>query len=118
MSDLSPAIPLHLTLELRDRSELYASYMPFVHEGGVFVPTSLAASLGDEVLLTLTLPESHEQHVLPGVVAWMTPVGANNGRQQGLGIAFRQAEVALSVRRQIETLLGGVMNSSRPTHTV
>ena len=38
-----------LSLTIRDEPVLYAAYMPFVHNGGLFVPTTDDYDLGDEV---------------------------------------------------------------------
>ena len=48
----------------------------------------------------------------------MTPPGAQNGRAQGIGIHFNSDESSVEARRKIEALLGGVMQSTRPTHTL
>ena len=39
-----------LTLTIKDKSALYLAYMPFVKNGGLFIPTNSAYRLGDEVL--------------------------------------------------------------------
>ncbi|GGY27413.1 PilZ domain-containing protein [Paludibacterium paludis] len=118
MSDATYPTPAVLSLALRDRDELYASYMPFVPNGGLFVPTAQTIALGRDVLLEVTLPDGQDRLELPGTVVWITPSGAHNGREPGLGVAFRDVEATRLARRHIETLLGGVLNSSRPTHTV
>ena len=38
-----------LTLTIKDKSALYLAYMPFVRNGGLFIPTNSAYNLGDEV---------------------------------------------------------------------
>ena len=50
-----------LSLSIKDRHALYKSYMPFVTGGGLFVPSTKRFSLGDEVFLLLTLPDSSER---------------------------------------------------------
>ena len=39
-----------LSLTIRDKSALYAAYMPFIKNGGLFIPTAKSYYLGDEVL--------------------------------------------------------------------
>jgi type IV pilus assembly protein PilZ len=51
-------------------------------------------------------------------VVWVTPAGAQNGRAQGIGVHFNNDESGQEARRKIEGLLGGVMQSTRPTHTL
>jgi type IV pilus assembly protein PilZ len=56
---------------------------------------------------------------LPGTVVWITPVGAQNNKAQGIGVHFKSDESgSRGAPRRIEGLLGGVMQSGRPTHTI
>lgn len=107
-----------LSLSIKERSALYAAYMPFLRYGGIFVPTSREYTLGDEVFLLLTLLDDAQKLPVPGKVAWMTPAGANNNRNQGVGIEFANDEAGKQARTRIESLLGGALNSTRPTHTL
>ena len=47
--------PSVMSLSFRDRAGLYAAYMPFLLNGGIFVPGTRSAQLGDEVFLLLQL---------------------------------------------------------------
>ena len=38
-----------LSLTIKDKAVLYSAYMPFLENGGLFVPTNKAYALGDEV---------------------------------------------------------------------
>ncbi|MDP7419588.1 MAG: pilus assembly protein PilZ, partial [Gammaproteobacteria bacterium] len=49
------AKPGLLTLTIKDKSALYLAYMPFVANGGLFIPTASSYSLGDEVFMLLNL---------------------------------------------------------------
>lgn len=40
-----------LSLTIKDRAVLYAAYMPFVEQGGLFVPTNKKFELGEEVFI-------------------------------------------------------------------
>ena len=48
-----PNKPGLLTLTIKDKSALYLAYMPFVKNGGLFIPTSSNYRLGDEVFMLL-----------------------------------------------------------------
>ena len=106
-----------LTLALKDKSHLHASWMPFVRGGGIFVPTIKRFALGDEVFLLLTLPESSERLPVPGKVIWVTPPGAQGNRTAGVGVQFTEGGDADAVRSKIEALLAG-MNPEKPTNTM
>ena len=40
-----------LTLTIKDKSALYLAYMPFIKNGGLFIPTNSSYKLGDEVFI-------------------------------------------------------------------
>ena len=46
-----PSRPAVLSLAIRERAALYAAYMPFLQNGGLFVPTTKSCHLGDEIFL-------------------------------------------------------------------
>lgn len=106
-----------LTLQLRSKSELYVAYMPFVNNGGLFVPTTTRYRLGDEVFLLLTLPEETERLPVAGKVVWITPAGAQNKRVQGIGIQFSPQDGGVT-QKKIEAMLAGALESEKPTHTL
>ena len=49
-----------LSLTIKDKSALYAAYMPFVKGGGLFIPTKKSYRIGEEVFMLLTLMEDTE----------------------------------------------------------
>lgn len=106
-----------LSLALKDKAQLHASWMPFLRHGGLFVPTNRKFSLGDEVFLVLTLPESGERIPVLGKVAWITPIAAQGGRASGIGVQFAESAESESLRGRIETLLAG-FKADKPTHTM
>ena len=50
-----------LSLTIKDKSALYAAYMPFISGGGLFIPTKKDYKLGDEVFMLLTLMDETEK---------------------------------------------------------
>ena len=50
-----------LSLTIKDKAVLYSAYMPFLQNGGLFVPTNKAYALGDEVFMLLTLMDEAEK---------------------------------------------------------
>lgn len=113
----SGARPGVLSLTIKDKSALYAAYMPYVKGGGIFVPSNRPYKLGDEVFMLLTLMDSKEKIPVAGHVVWITPNGAQGGRTAGIGIQFSEKDSG-AARSKIETLLAGHLNSERPTHTM
>ena len=112
------ARPGVLSLAIRDKNALYASYMSYVKGGGLFIPTTKSYGLNDEVFLLLTLMEETEKIPIAGKVIWLTPKGAQGGRVAGIGIQFGDDESAKTARNKIETYLAGALKSDRNTHTM
>ena len=77
-----------LSLTIKDKSVLYAAYMPFIKNGGLFIPTNKDYRLGDDIFMLLTLMENPERLPVAGKVIWVTPKGAQNKRVQGVGVQF------------------------------
>jgi type IV pilus assembly protein PilZ len=111
------ARPSVISLSIKEKGALYAAYMPFVENGGLFVPTQRPAQLGDDLYMILTLMDDPTKVAIPGKVAWITPAGTT-GRQQGIGIQFSKSEASLQARAKIENLLGSTLKSSRPSNTI
>jgi len=107
-----------LSASIIDRSSLYEAYMPFVKNGGLFIPTKKSYTLGNEVFVLLTLMEESDKIPFAGRVVWITPKGAQGNRQAGIGIQFNDDLNGKTVRNKIETYLGGALKSERPTHTM
>ena len=47
-----------LSLAVKDKAALYNAYMPYIKQGGIFVPTPRRYVIGDEVFVEL--PEAAE----------------------------------------------------------
>ncbi|HWP01339.1 MAG TPA: PilZ domain-containing protein [Methylococcus sp.] len=106
-----------LSLTIQDKNALFATYMPFVKNGGIFIPTAASYRLGDEVLLLLHLLDETERLSVRGRVIWITPKGAAGFRCAGIGVQFSEQDGG-SVRKRIESHLEGLLDSDRPTHTL
>ena len=107
-----------LSLAVKDKAALYNAYMPYIKQGGIFVPTPRRYFIGDEVFLLLTLPGSSERLPVAGKVVWVTPPGAQGNRTAGIGVQFADSAEGESVRSKIETTLVGMGNSDTPTQTM
>lgn len=111
------ARPGVLSLNIKDKSALYAAYMPYVKGGGIFIPSSKPYKLGDEIFMLLTLMDNKEKIPVAGHVVWITPPGAQASRAAGIGIQFSEKDSGVA-RNKIEGLLAGHLNSDRSTHTM
>ena len=111
------ARPGMLSLSIKDKASLYAAYMPFVKNGGLFIPTNKSYKLGDEVFMLLSLMDDGERLPVAGKIIWMTPPGAQGNRATGVGVQFSEQDKG-ATRNKIETHLAGALNSERITHTM
>jgi type IV pilus assembly protein PilZ len=107
-----------LSLKIKDQGALYNAYMPFLKGGGLFVPTAQTYQLGDEVVLLITLVDDAERLSVAGKVVWITPVGAQSNRTAGIGVQFNDSSDGDTARTKIESILGGLLSSERPTQTM
>ena len=107
-----------LSLSIKEKSALFAAYMPFIKGGGLFIPTSKSYKMGEDVFMLLSLMEETAKLPVSGKVVWVTPQGAHGGRTQGVGVQFAFNESGKAAQNKIEVLLGGSLKSVRPTHTM
>lgn len=110
--------PSVMQLAIKEKAALYAAYIPFFTEGGIFVPTPREYRLGDDVYVLLTLPEDPQRYPVAGRVAWVTPARAGGNRTQGIGIQFPKDEKSRQLRHKIEDILGTALASDKPTQTI
>jgi len=114
----SSARPSVIQLVFREKSALYAAYMPLLTDGGLFVPTTRDYRLGEDIYLLLTLPDDPQRYPVAGKVAWLTPANASGGRTQGVGVRFPGDEKTRLLKLKIEEILGTSISSSKPTQTI
>lgn len=105
MTDQTPAqeaLPLFY-LAIADLASLGAMYMPFIRNGGLFVPVSKDIEPGTTVFVLIRLMAEQKSWPVCAQVVWKT--GADSGRtSQGIGIQFLDTEHKL--KRRLETLIG------------
>lgn len=107
-----------LSLKIRERTALYAAYMPWVVGGGIFIPTTRQYKLGDVVFMLLSLMDDPNRLAVQGKVVWITPAEVQGNRAQGIGVQFSNDEIGLSAKARIEAILGGLLAQQRATHTM
>jgi type IV pilus assembly protein PilZ len=106
-----------LSLTIKDKYALYAAYMPYVKNGGLFIPTNKEYKISDEVFMLITLMEEKEKIPVAGKIVWITPKGAEGNRASGIGVQFSDQDGG-NARNKIETYLAGMLQSDRATHTM
>jgi type IV pilus assembly protein PilZ len=110
--------PSVIQLVFREKSALYAAYVPVLADGGLFVPTTRDYRLGEDIYLLLSLPDDPQRYPVAGKVAWITPANASGGRTQGVGVRFPNDDKTRALKLKIEEVLGTTISSSKPTQTI
>lgn len=111
-----------LTVSVKDKPTLYASYMPFLKNAGLFIilppntKTDIDFKIGGEIVLLLSLPDEPQKLPVAGKIVWITPEHAEGNMAPGFGVQFDDQEGI--ARNKIEGLLAGSDTSGRPTHTM
>ena len=107
-----------LSLQIKDKKELFSAYMPFVKGGAIFVPTPKRYHLGDEVFLMVSFLEDKSRLPVVGKVVWVSPMGQMGGRRPGVGVQLSEANENEEIRRKIDATLAGMQDADMPTHTM
>lgn len=105
-----------LLLKISDRVELHRHYMPFVDQGGLFVPTADTYQLGDNVRVVVSIYLLTEPELITGDVVWV--VGCSFGSTRRPGVGVRLSRQQANLKRQIEQLLIDMLWSDYPTLTM
>ncbi|SLJ84970.1 PilZ domain-containing protein [Psychrobacter sp. DAB_AL43B] len=106
-----------LTCHIENMDMLYASYLSFVTNGALFVPSDRAQKLGDEVFIAVTLPNSSERLPMNGKVVWINSK-AQSGRPAGFAVQIGTDMSGLRIKNEVERLLAGKIDSLQSTYTM
>ncbi len=107
-----------LSIIIRDRIVLFAAYMPFLKNGGLFIPTKKSFAMTEACNLAVTLLNEEEKYITFGRVVWITPAGSPGNKAGGIGIEFAEDKQGERLRRRIEEILGPLLQSTNGTHTM
>ena len=105
-----------LSVAIDDANALRAAHMPFIANGGLFIPTSRRYRLGEEVFVLLRLMQEPRGLPLAGRVVWITPGGASGGKPPGIGVQFGDHDDV--VRQRIAACLADYPDEIDDTYTL
>jgi len=106
-----------LSITINDLDELHRSYMPFIMNGGLFIPTKNTYPLNCELFILLRLMDYPERISINGKVIWITPGNSENYRVQGVGIQLYN-DTNSTIKFKIENFLSGHLNCIQATYTM
>lgn len=105
-----------LSLHVVDKMHLYKSYMPFLKNGGLYVPTTQKYSMHAEIFLLVKLPDDDTKYPIIGKIVWINNT-SNVVRQIGVGIHFSDKPESFVLKEKIEKLILGISQDT-PTYTM
>ncbi|MCK5725263.1 MAG: PilZ domain-containing protein [Thiotrichaceae bacterium] len=106
-------IPDVLTLAIQDKKDLHSHYMPFIQNGGIFIPTKKKFHLGDNVGLLIRFVDRGKKLILTGNVVWISPLSQRHAvGADGVGLQF-SGNAKHKVKKAIEAYLGDL--AGRPS---
>lgn len=106
-----------ITCQIPDSQTLYSSYMSFVKDGGIFVPSSRKHTLGEDVFVAFSLPNSSERYPLNGKIIWINEKGTTT-KPAGFGMQLGNDPNSLRFKNDVERLLAGLTSSEQATYTM
>lgn len=93
-----------LRFVVTNAADLNASYIPFLKNGGLFIPTVKIYSLGETIPIELLLPDKNDPIHIQGKVVWINPKNALHHTMPGIGIEFITAD-STTLKAQLEKML-------------
>ena len=109
--------PAIFSIAIIDKNILFSTYMAYLTNGGLFIPTKKIFTMNQHVQLMLKLPDSEEKFLVNGEIVWLTPERAQNGRLPGIGVEFLESD-GTKINKKIQQILGDMLNNVTPTHTM
>ncbi|MBF0658841.1 MULTISPECIES: PilZ domain-containing protein [Psychrobacter] len=106
-----------LTCHIENIEMLYASYLSFVSNGALFVPSTQDQQLGDEVFIAVTLPNSSERLPMNGKVVWINSK-TQGGRPAGFAVQIGTDISGQRIKNEVERLLAGKVDGLQATYTM
>jgi type IV pilus assembly protein PilZ len=93
-----------LSYIITSKAELNASYIPFIKDGGLFIPTAKSYTLGDQVTIELQVPDKNDALIISGKVVWINHKNALHHALVGIGVQFIGSD-AQQIKSTIENML-------------
>jgi len=111
-----PRFAARIKVNFRSIDELVTAYTSDLSQGGLYVAASVQLPPGTRVLLSLELPDGGSPARVPAHVAYVLNAeqAAEQGRQPGMGMQFREEDTAELGRRIAAYLSSSVDGEEEP----
>ena len=90
-----------------DALTLYKCYMPFLKNGGLYIPTTAEHKIGKKMFVVARLPNTDERLPIVGEVVWVN-TSKSVTRPPGVGIQFADSPENTMVCEKIEKAIIGI----------
>lgn len=101
-----PEVSDLLQLSIRDKVALHSHYMPFIRDGGIFIPTDRDYEFGETIGMVLRFLDRGKKLVITGKVVWVSPQSSHHSASNpGVGLQF-VGNTRKDVKNAIEAYLG------------
>lgn len=102
---------------IKNQVDLNLSYMPYIKDGGLFIPTNDTYHLGDHIIIDLQLPGHSETKEIAGKIIWITPPNSLYQIFPGIGVQF-VGENAKSMHDIIKSSIDNTMDVGGYTYGI
>ena len=79
-------------LHFQDPETIVSAYMPYLRNGGIFIPGKMDFQLGSQIFLMLRFMDEPGQIALTATVVWINAAQGKQEREQGIGVRFDDRE--------------------------
>ena len=90
-----------IRIKFSDLPTLVACYMPFISDGGLFIPGNRNIAAGSRVVVQLSVPDLAPIMFTTDVI-WLSPPGMPGNKPAGIGV--RLPDSASSLRQKLDNL--------------
>ncbi len=106
-----------LEVSIKNTSELYSSYMPFITNGGLFIPTTKSYEMGQILSLRIKMIDEIIISSISSKIVWTTPPKTENHKPCGIGVQFMKEDNG-ETKSKIESLLASNTSTRKSTYTM
>ncbi|PIZ04345.1 MAG: pilus assembly protein PilZ [Gammaproteobacteria bacterium CG_4_10_14_0_8_um_filter_38_16] len=96
---------IQLTHQYATLTDLKNAFMPFVQDGGIFIPTDVIFHLGDLAAVSLTLPETGHTFSFAGEIIWITPKTGQHSAGVGVQCNSNEGDTFQKEVRELISML-------------
>ena len=107
------------SITITDKKELYRCYMPFIKNGGLFIPFNEEVgpnqvSPGQNILIIFSMLENRAKTPINGKVVWIS----KGGIQKGYGVTLGDSPPMKALKENIEISIVDMVRKKEPTYTI